>query len=187
MHFFLPFLLRRHSLLKRRKQSLSDFQYAETERVSAYDDADWAGCPDSCRSTSGYLVYLGTNLVSWCFRKQPTIARSSAEFEYRSLSHASAETTWLAFLLNELGVHIEFLILLYCDNLNATYMASNHVFPTRTKHIELDYHFVCEKVAFGSHRTLSHQLISRQIFSLNPSISTVMCLLANLFVQARQV
>lgn len=120
--------------------------------LAAYSDADWAGCPDSRRSTSGYLCYLGTNLISWCSKKQPTIARSSAESEYRSLSHASAETTWLAYLLYELGARIQFPILLHCDNLSATYMASNPVFHARTKHIELDYHFVREKVAFGSHR-----------------------------------
>jgi hypothetical protein len=120
--------------------------------LAAYADANWAGCSESRRSTSGYLVYLGTNLVSWCSKKQPTIACSSAKSEYRSLSHASAETTWLAYLLYELGACIQFPILLHCDILSATYMASNPVFYARTKHIELDYHFVREKVAFGSHR-----------------------------------
>ncbi|PRQ57406.1 putative RNA-directed DNA polymerase [Rosa chinensis] len=120
--------------------------------LSAYSDADWAGCPITRRSTSGYLVYLGSNLISWCSKKQPTIARSSAESEYRSLAHASAETTWLGYLLYELGARIQFPILLHCDNLSATYMASNPVFHARTKHIELDYHYVREKVARGSHR-----------------------------------
>ncbi|XP_062013935.1 uncharacterized mitochondrial protein AtMg00810-like [Rosa rugosa] len=120
--------------------------------LSAYSDVDWAGCPDSRRSTSGYLVYLGSNLISWCSKKQPTIARSSAESEYRSLAHASAETTWLGYLLYELGARIQFPILLHCDNLSTTYMASNPVFHARTKHIELDYHYVREKGAQGSHR-----------------------------------
>ena len=110
--------------------------------LTAYSDADWAGCPDSRRSTSGYLVYLGSNLIFWCSKKQPTVARSSAESEYRSLSHACAETTWLGYLLYELGARIQFPILLHCDNLSATYMASNPVFHARTKHIELDYHYV---------------------------------------------
>jgi len=74
--------------------------------LAAYADANWTGCLESCRSMSGYLVYLGTNLVSWCSKKQPTIACSSAKSEYRFLSHASAETTWLAYLLYELGACI---------------------------------------------------------------------------------
>ncbi|CAM8918414.1 unnamed protein product [Rhodiola kirilowii] len=119
--------------------------------LSAYSDADWAGCPESRRSQSGYLLYIGSNLVSWCSKKQPTVARSSAESEYRALAHACAETTWIALLLSELGANIQYPILLYCDNLSATYMASNPVFHARTKHIELDYHFVREKVALGSH------------------------------------
>ncbi|CAM8975422.1 unnamed protein product [Rhodiola kirilowii] len=119
--------------------------------LSAYSDADWAGCPTSRRSQSGYLIYLGSNLVSWCSKKQPTVARSSAESEYRALAHACAETTWLALLLSELGANIQYPVVLYCDNLSATYMATNPVFHARTKHIELDYHFVREKVVVGSH------------------------------------
>ncbi|KAM2791538.1 hypothetical protein PS2_003309 [Malus domestica] len=59
-----------------------------TTRLCAYSDADWVGCPDTRSSTSGYLIYLGSNLVSWCSKKQLIIARSSAESEYRSLSHS---------------------------------------------------------------------------------------------------
>ncbi|XP_024200487.1 uncharacterized mitochondrial protein AtMg00810-like [Rosa chinensis] len=120
--------------------------------LSAYSDVDWAGYPDSRWSTSDFLVYLGSNLISWCSKEQPTIARSSAELEYHSLAHACAETTWLGYLLYELGACIQFPILLHCDNFSATYTASNLVFHARTKHIELDYHYVREKVALGSHR-----------------------------------
>ncbi|XP_062011589.1 uncharacterized mitochondrial protein AtMg00810-like [Rosa rugosa] len=81
--------------------------------LSAYSDVNWTGCPTSRRSTSGYLVYLGSNLLSWCSKKQPTIARSSAESEYRSLAHACAKTTWLAYLLYELGARIQFPIFLH--------------------------------------------------------------------------
>ncbi|CAL8998665.1 unnamed protein product [Prunus brigantina] len=146
-------------------------------------------CPDSRRSTSGYLVYLGTNMVSWCSKKQPTVARSSAESEYHSLSHASVESTWLAYLLYELGARIQFSILLHCDNLSATYMASNPVFHARTKHIELDYHFVHEKVALGSHRVCFIPSIDQPTDLLAKPLHKHrhVLLLANLFVQARQV
>lgn len=72
--------------------------------VSAFSDADWAGCPDDRRSTGGFAVYLGCNLVSWCARKQPTVSRSSTEAEYKSLANATAEVMWIQKLLDELGI-----------------------------------------------------------------------------------
>ena len=65
----------------------------------AYSNADWAGCPDTRRSTSGYCVYLGPSLVSWSSKRQPTVSRSSAEAEYRAVANATAECTWLRQLL----------------------------------------------------------------------------------------
>lgn len=88
--------------------------------LSAYSDVDWAGCTITRRSTTGYLIYLGSNLIIWGSKKQLTIALSSAESEYRALSHACAETTWLRYLHYELGAHIDFPVHLYIDNLNTT-------------------------------------------------------------------
>ena len=70
--------------------------------MMAYSDADWADCPDTRRSTSGYCVYLGPSLVSWSSKRQPTVSRSSAEAEYRAVANAVAECTWLRQLLQEL-------------------------------------------------------------------------------------
>jgi len=72
------------------------------DSLTAYSDADWAGCPDSRRSTSGNCVYLGDNLVSWSSKRQTTVSRSSAEAEYRAVAHAVAEKCWLRQLLQEL-------------------------------------------------------------------------------------
>jgi hypothetical protein len=72
------------------------------DTLTAYSDADWAGCPDSRRSTSGYCVFLGDNLVSWSSKRQTTVSRSSAEAECRAVAHAVAKTCWLRQLLQEL-------------------------------------------------------------------------------------
>jgi histone deacetylase 1/2 len=110
--------------------------------VSAFSDADWAGCPDDRRSTGGFAVYVGTNLVLWNARKQATVSRSSTEAEYKSLANATAEVMWVQTLLRELGVSQSKAAVLWCDNIGATYLSANPVFHARTKHIEVDYHFV---------------------------------------------
>ncbi|KAK1647950.1 hypothetical protein QYE76_065755 [Lolium multiflorum] len=120
----------------------------------AYSDADWAGCPDTRRSTSGFCVYLGDNLVSWSSRRQPTVSRSSAEAEYRGVATVVAETCWLRSLLQELRRPVNTATIVYCDNVSAVYLSANPVQHRRTKHIELDIHFVREKVAIGAVRVL---------------------------------
>lgn len=73
-----------------------------SHELIAYSDADWAGCPDTRKSTSGFCVFLGSNLVSWSSKRQATVSRSSAEAEYHAVANCVAKTTWLRQLLQEL-------------------------------------------------------------------------------------
>ena len=109
-------------------------------------DADWAGDPDDRRSTSGYLVYLVSNPITWSTKKQPTVSRSSTESTYRALAIATAELCWIRTLLKDLGIYLSQPPLLWCDNVFVLAIASNLVFHARTKHIEVDFHFVRERV-----------------------------------------
>jgi len=135
---------------------------SSTTDLKAYSDADWAGCPDTRRSTSGYCVYLGDSLVSWSSKRQQTVSRSSAEAEYRGVANAAVECCWIRNLLHELHVHINKATVIYCDNISAVYLSENPVHHRRTKHVEIDIHFVREKVALGQFRVL-HIPTARQI------------------------
>lgn len=119
-----------------------------------YSYADWEGCPNTRKSTSGYVVFLGDNLVSWSFKGQPIISRSNAEAEYRALANGVVEATWLCQLLQELHASLRRTSLVYCDNISAVYMSSNPVQHQHTKHIEIDLYFVQERVAMGDVRVL---------------------------------
>ena len=117
--------------------------------LTAFTDVDWAGDPSDRRSTSGIIVFLGHNPITWLAKKQHTVSRSSTEAEYRSLATGAAELAWLRQVLCDLKLFLPFAPLIWCDNNSALALASNPVFHGRTKHIEVDYHFVREKVVRG--------------------------------------
>ncbi|GJU07669.1 gag/pol polyprotein [Tanacetum coccineum] len=120
--------------------------------LEGFSDSDWAGDSDDRRSTGGFAIYLGSNLISWSARKQRMVSRSSTEAEYKALANTVAELTWLQALLHELGIRSSSNPILWCENLGAKYLSANLILRARTKHVEIDYHFVREKVAQGDLR-----------------------------------
>ncbi|XP_070009601.1 uncharacterized mitochondrial protein AtMg00810-like [Nicotiana sylvestris] len=108
-----------------------------SESLSAFCDADWATCPNTRKSVTGYFIKLDSSLVSWKSKKQSTISRSSAEAEYRNLASIVAEITWIIGLLKELGVDHNSHVYIYNDSKSAFAIAANHVFHEHTKHIIL--------------------------------------------------
>nr|GEZ78003.1 ribonuclease H-like domain-containing protein [Tanacetum cinerariifolium] len=124
------------------------YAFATTSLVG-YTDTDCACCPFTSRSTSGYCVFLGDNLLSWSAKRQHTISRSSAAAEYRSIANVVAETAWLHNLLRELHSLLFTATLVYCDKVSAVYMSANLVQHQRTKHIKIDIHFVRDMVKAG--------------------------------------
>lgn len=120
--------------------------------LHAYSDADWAGNKDDYTSTGAYVVFLGQHPISWSAKKQTGVARSSTEAEYRAVSATASEVRWLYSLLREVGIKVDSVPTIYCDNVGATYLSANPVFHSRMKHLALDYHFIREQVQNGTLR-----------------------------------
>nr|GEZ10393.1 ribonuclease H-like domain-containing protein [Tanacetum cinerariifolium] len=125
----------------------STLHLSSTTQLSAYTDADWAGCPVTRRSISGF------NLLSWSAKRQIALSRSSDEAN-RGVANVVAETAWIRNLLCELHTPLFIATLVYCDNVSAVYLSTNLVQHQRTKHIEIDINFVRDYVTLGQVRVL---------------------------------
>ena len=114
--------------------------------LSACSDTDCAGEPMDRNSIYGILVFLGNSPITWSTKKQPTVSLSSIKAKYRALASLDAKLCWIRMLLKDFGVFLPSSPILWCDNVFALAIASNHVFHARTKYIEVDYYFVRERV-----------------------------------------
>ncbi|GJT68403.1 hypothetical protein Tco_1019883 [Tanacetum coccineum] len=114
----------------------------------AYSDANHVGCHDDCKSTSGGLQFLGEKLVNWSSKKQDCTAMSTAEAEYVSLSACCAQVIWIRTQLLDYGYKLN-KILMYCDSKSTIAISCNPVQHSRTKHIDIRYHFIKEHVEKG--------------------------------------
>lgn len=112
----------------------------------AYTYVDWACNVDDRRSIAAHCLFLGQSLVSWSSKKQNVVARSSTESEYRSLANTAADISWVQSLLSEISLGPSQIPVIWCDNISAISLAQNLVFHSRSKHVELDVHYVRDKV-----------------------------------------
>ena len=115
-------------------------------QIVGYCDADWEGSPANRSSTSRYYVLIEDNLISWKSKKHDVVDRSGAKAKYRAMALATCELIWLKQLFQELRFGNDGQMTLMCDNQATLHIASNPVFHEMTKHIEVDYHFIREKI-----------------------------------------
>ncbi|MCO5577499.1 hypothetical protein L7F22_031330 [Adiantum nelumboides] len=115
--------------------------------LHAFLDSDWAGCFDTPVSTSGFCFILGSSCISWLSKKQPTVAISSCEAEYRVVFIAMIECVWLRRLMADLGAGQDTANTIYNDSQSALAIARNPIFHACTKHIEVHYHYVRERLS----------------------------------------
>lgn len=126
------------------------FEPTKASSLLAYSDAGWISDKDDSRSQYGFVVFHGNNLISWTSRKQRVVARSSTKAEYRALAYTSAEILWINQLLRDLQVTLQQPPISLCDNIGGTFMCKNPIISSRSKHINLEFHFVREQVETGA-------------------------------------
>ena len=116
--------------------------------IHGYTDADWAGNPNDKKSTAGYFTFVVGNLVTWRSKKQKVVALSSAEAEFRGIKSGLTEILWQRRLMKEI-IFCPSKCKFYCDNKAAINISQNPVQHDRTKHVEVDRHFIKENIEKG--------------------------------------
>jgi hypothetical protein len=114
--------------------------------LEGYAEADWAGSAVDRKSTSGSCFTLGSTMVSWCSRKQSSVALSTTEAKHIALSVAVREAVWLRKLLTDLSDHEMDPTTIHCDNQSCVKLSKNLVFHDKSKHIEIKYHYIRDMV-----------------------------------------
>lgn len=124
------------------------FKKSDSRSVESFTDADWGGSFDG-KSTSRYCTYVWGNLVTWRSKKKNVVARSTAEAEFRSMENGICELLWIKRVLEDLKKGIKLPMKLFCDSKAAISISQNPVQHDRTKHVEIDRHFIKEKLEAG--------------------------------------
>ena len=135
--------------LKRTSDYGLRFESGRGSRLVGYSDADWAGDLVTRRSTSGYVVDFCGGTISWSSKRQSVVAKSSTEAEYMAMAQAASEIVFLRRFIGQFGCDVKEPTVLYADNLSAMALAKNPVFHSRTKHIDVQHHYIRECVDNG--------------------------------------
>ena len=158
------------------------FRKTINRTIEVHTDVNWVGSPSDRKSTSRYCSYIWGNLVTWRSKKQALVARSSAEAEFLALALGICEGICLKRLLNELKIGASDSIRIMCDNMSAIAIAKNPIHHDRTKHVEIDRHFISEKIEsmmislnYVPSRQQETNILTKALFRLNfIELSTVL-------------
>ncbi|GJS10156.1 putative RNA-directed DNA polymerase [Tanacetum coccineum] len=151
--------------------------------VTAFSDSDWAKCPVTRKSVSGYCVLINDNLVSWKSKRQATLSKSSAKAEYRCMASTTCEVMWIVKIMQDFGLHNLLPVSLYCDNKSAIQIAANPVMHEKTKHFDIDVHLVREKVSSGLIKTVKVDSKNNLADILTKALGNVIFFCAGLVVK----
>ena len=131
--------------LKGTKDYKLHYNKGSENRIIAYSDADWASDVDKRRSCTGYILNVSNGAICWSSKRQSTIALSSTEAEYMALSSTVCEIMWVQQFMKELNNDVD-KIIIHCDNQSTIKLAESDAFRPRTKHIDIRYHYLRQKV-----------------------------------------